>query len=864
MRVLVAASLLVAVAQAQVDVSNLRWRCIGPFRGGRTVGMDVVWNQPNIWYIGVNNGGVWKTTDYGHTWKPVFDDQPTGSIGCLGIAQSRPDTVYVGSGEGLHRPDLSVGDGIYKTTDGGKTWTNTGLKDGLQVSGISVDPENPDRVFVAVMGHPYGPNKTRGVYRTLNGGKSWEQVLFKDVHTGAAAVTIDPANPKVVYADLWASSEAPWENGGWQGAQCGLYKSTDGGAHWNPLKTGLPEGHGRIGFTICKANNKRLYATVDHPQKGGIYRSDDAGVTWKFMNGEPRVWGRGTDFAEVRVDPTNPDTVYAGNTSTYRSTDGGKTFECIKGAPGGDDYHTIVVHPTNPKLIGLAADQGAVISVNGGDTWSSWYNQPTAQFYHVSTGFEFPYWVYGGQQESGSAGVVSRGRNGAITFRDWITVGAEEYAYVAPDPLNTDIVYGNKGTKFFKSTGKVENIRPKFEGMRFIRTMPMLFSPANPKALYQAANFLMRTTDGGATWEKISPDLSRETWDVPESFSVVSDQGKTMQRRGVIYAVGLSRIDEKVIWCGTDDGLVWVSRDLGKNWKNVTPPGVTSWSKVSQIDAGQFELGTAYVSVNRLRCDDYKPYIYKTHDFGATWELVVQGLDNNPVNAVREDPVRKGLLYCATETQVWTSPNDGGSWHSLRVNMPCSSIRDIVVKDDDLVIGTHGRSFWICDQINILRQPGAALVAPSVAYLVEWNRNTDTPLPPEEPAGENPPDGICLDYTLKSNAGEVKLAILGPDGTVVRQWSSKDVLKPIDPLSITVDPRWARPLMAIGATKGAHRFAWDLRKEGTREGLGMAAIWQNTPTRRGEFVAPGSYRVRLTVDGSTHEVPLTIKPDPRG
>ena len=337
-----------------------------------------------------------------------------------------------------------------------------------------------------------------------------------------------------------------------------------------------------------------------------------------------------------------------------------------------------------------------------------------------------------------------------------------------------------------------------------------------------------------------------------------------MPRRGVIYAVGLSRIDEKVIWCGTDDGLVWVSRDLGKNWKNVTPPGVTSWSKVSQIDAGQFELGTAYVSVNRLRCDDYKPYIYKTHDFGATWDLVVQGLDNNPVNAVREDPVRKGLLYCATETQVWTSPNDGGSWYSLRANMPCSSIRDIVVKDDDLVIGTHGRSFWICDQINILRQPGATLVAPSVAHLVEWNRNTDTPIPPEEPAGENPPDGICLDYTLASRATDVELAILGPDGAVVRRWSSKDVPKPIDPKSISVDPRWARPPQALSAGKGAHRFVWDLRKEGTREGLGMAAIWQNTPTRRGEFVAPGSYRVRLTVDGTSHEVPLTIKADPRG
>ncbi len=871
MRVLAVVLLLTAACLSGAQkvspdrTSALEWRNIGPFRGGRTVGIDCVISQPNIWYIGVNNGGVWKSTDYGHVWKPVFDDQPTGSVGCLGIAQSRPDTVYVGSGEGLHRPDLSVGDGIYKTTDGGKTWTNTGLKDGYQVSGISVDPKDPDRVFVAVMGHPNGPNKTRGIYRTLNGGKTWESVLYKDEHTGAAAVAIDPVNPKVIYADLWASSEAPWENGGWQGKTSGLFKSVDGGTTWKQLTKGLPttdQGLGRIGFTICKANPKRLYATVDAPTVGGIFRSDDAGESWVRTNTEGRVWGRGSDFAEVRVDPTNADIVYAGNTSTYRSIDKGVTFECFKGAPGGDDYHTIFIHPTQPQIIGLAADQGATISVNNGETWSSFYNQPTAQFYHVSTDNRFPYWVYGGQQESGSAGVASRGRNGGITFRDWHTVGAEEYAYVAPDPLNPDRVFGNKGTRFSHKTGKVENIRPKFEGMRFIRTMPMLFSPANPHVLYQAANFLMKTTDGGDNWTKISPDLSRETWDVPEAYSVGKEEGAKMKRRGVIYAVGPSPMTEKIIWCGTDDGLVWVTKDEGANWTNVTPPDMTSWSKVSQIDAGHFAPGVAYVSVNRLRCDDMKPYIYKTDDFGKTWTLIVNGLDNSPVNAVREDPKKPGLLFAATETKVCFSADDGANWNSIRTNMPATSIRDLVIHEDDLVIGTHGRGFWIMDSFNMLRNLDDVLAKPPVAYQVEWNVYTDTPLPPEEPMGKNPPDGVALDYYLANGAQSVSIEIVNEKGEVVRKVTSDDKLTPVDPLKITVDPRWAAPPKPLRGTKGSHRYIWDLRTEGNPVGLGMTAIWLSTPTKRGVFVPPGMYTVKLTVDGKVHEQPIEIRPDP--
>ena len=854
------------VAPARYDC--LTWRCIGPYRGGRTVGADGIVSKPNVMFIGVNNGGVWKTTDYGHTWNPIFDDQPTGSVGCLAVAQSRPDTIYVGSGEGLQRPDLSIGDGVYKTVDGGKTWTNTGLKDGWQISDICVDPKNPDRAFAAVLGHPYGPNVTRGLFRTLNGGKSWEKVLYTDENTGATAVEIDPTNPKTVYCSLWSARQAPWENGLWQGKTSGLFKSTDGGATWKPINDGFPtpeQGRGRIGFTV--SNSKRLYATVDATENAGIYRSDDGGKHWIYTNSEPRIWSRGSDFAEVRVDPKNPNTVYAANTSMYKSTDAGKTFVCIKGAPGGDDYHTIWIHPKNPEIMLLAADQGATISVNGGETWSSWYNQPTAQLYHVSTDNQFPYNVYGGQQESGSVGIASRGGDGQITFRDWRPVGAEEYAYVAADPLNPNLIYGSKGSRYDKRTGETTSVRPKIEGLRFLRTMPMLFSEADPRALYLASNRLLKTLDGGANWEAISPDLSRETWDVPAPFASVSDSGKTMARRGVIYSVAPSPTDASLIWCGTDDGLLWLTRDGGKTWDNVTPKEIGSWSKIAQLDASRFSPGTAYAAVNRLRCDDNKPYIYKTDDFGKTWKPIIMGLpDNAPVNTVREDPKKPGLLYCGTERAVWFSADDGAHWNPLRNNMPATSIRDLVVHGDDLVVGTHGRSFWILDSVTALRQLSDApvsLYAPTTGYLVAWNRNSDTPLPPEEPDGKNPPDGVPLDYFLAKDTKLVTLEAIDSQENVVRRWSSTDKPDVLDPLKITVDPRWARPWQGLSASAGSHRFVWNLRLAAPASGLGMDAIWRDTPTAKGNWVAPGTYTIRLTADGKTVEEKLDVRDDPR-
>jgi photosystem II stability/assembly factor-like uncharacterized protein len=862
--------------------AGLRWRMIGPFRGGRTVGATGVRGQPNVFYVGVNNGGVWKTDDAGHTWNPIFDDQPTGSIGALAVAPSNPDILYVGSGEGLQRPDLSTGDGVYKSTDGGKTWTNVGLRDGQQISAIVVDPKDADRVFVAVLGHPYGPNKERGVYHTTDGGKTWKQVLAKDENTGAVALALDPAEPRTIYAVLWEARQGPWENGAWQGAGSGLYKSTDGGTTWKSLTKGLPtteQGLGRIGIAVAPSDPRRLYAIVDAPRLGGVYRSDDAGASWERVHSEQRVWGRGSDFAEIKVDPKNKDIVYVANTSAYRSTDGGATFTAFKGAPGGDDYHTFWINPDDPRIILLAGDQGAVVTLNGGRTWSSWYNQPTAQFYHVITDNQFPYWVYGAQQESGSAAVISRGPHGQITFRDWQPVGVEEYGYVAPDPLHPNLIYGGKVTRFDRATGQTQDVAPeavRSGKYRFLRTAPLLFSPVDPKCLFLGGNVLFKTTDGANSWQVISPDLSREKPDVPESVGVYRTPELAKQpRRGVIYTVAPSYKDADTIWAGTDDGLIHVTRDGGKTWKDVTPSEVTAWSKVSLMDAGRFDAATAYAAVNRIRLDDMRPHIYRTHDGGKTWQEIVRGLpDNAPVNVVREDRERQGLLFAGTERAVFVSFNDGDDWQPLRLNMPATSIRDLVIHGDDVVVGTHGRSFWILDDITPLRQLDAKtataavhLFRPQVTYRVHNNLNTDTPLPPEEPAGQNPPDGAVIDYYLKdAAAGPVTLEILDAKGQVVRRFSSADKAEPVEEKELDIPLYWIRPPRLLSAAAGAHRFVWDLHypPPSGRRRYPMTAIYHDTPsTPLGPWVLPGQYTVRLTVGDKSQEQPLMIKMDPR-
>ena len=868
---------LLAAASGQ-----LRYRMIGPHRGGRTKAAVGIPDQPNVFYIGAVNGGVWKTTDYGRTWQPIFDNQPTGSIGAIAVAPSNPDIIYVGSGEGLQRPDLSVGNGIYRSRDAGRSWVHLGLRDGQQIPQIAVDPRSSERLFVAVLGHPYGPNEERGLFRSVDGGATFQQVLSRGPDTGAIDVVIDPANPDTIYAALWEARQAPWENGEFSGPGSGLYKSTDGGTSWRQLTNGLPtfdvDGLGRIGIGIAPSSPTRLFLTIDARQRGGLYRSDDGGERWVLVNADPRVTSRGSDFAEVKVHPTNPDIVFTASIVAWKSVDGGSTFSALRGAPGGDDYHRIWINPRAPDVMLIASDQGAVVTVNGGETWSSWYNQPTAQFYHVVADNAFPYRVCGGQQESGSACVASRSDEGRITYRDWRPVGVEEYGYVAPDPLDPDIVYGGKLTRFDRRTGQVQNIAPSIlhgPEYRVVRTMPVIFSPIDPKTLYFASNVVWKTTDGGQHWAQISPDLTRESWEAPANVGKYRGTSTaTTSRRGVVYTLAASPLDINRLWAGTDDGLIHVTSDGGTTWTNVTPPGVGPWAKVSLMDASHTERDTAYAAVNTLRLDDLRPHIYRTRDAGQTWKHVDGGIpDGTIVNAVREDPKRPGLLFAGTEGAVYVSFDAGGSWQSLRLNMPATSIRDLVIKDDDLVVGTHGRSFWILDDITPLRQVDARVLAadvflyePQQATRVRGNMNTDTPLPPDEPAGENPPDGAVINYWLKAAVSAVTLEVSDAAGQIVRRYSSGDATPPVTDEG-NVPSYWIRPPVAPGKNAGMHRFVWDLHYPPPKAdafSFPIAAVPGNTPRQPlGPWVVPGRYTLTLIAGAVRAEQPLVIRMDPR-
>jgi photosystem II stability/assembly factor-like uncharacterized protein len=893
-------SFCTAVKAQQFDqklFSELRWRCIGPFRGGRTVAISGVPHQPNVFYMAAVNGGVWKTTDFGNTWNPIFDDQPTGSVGALAVAPSDPNIIYVGSGEGLQRPDLATGDGMYKSTDGGKIWTQLGtftdrlgpnLRDAQQITAILVDPKDPNRVFVAAQGHPYGPNAERGVFRSTDGGRSWEKILYKDENTGAADLAFDPTNPQTIYAALWAARVAPWEVRSGASiyiAGSGLYKSTDGGDTWKPLTKGLPgasEGLGRIGIAIAPSDAKRIYVSAEATKGGGVYRSDDAGESWKQVNGDRRIGGRGPGAMGIAVAPDNPDVIYVANTTTWKSTDGGKTFVGFKGAPGGDDYQRIWISPENSQIIALSSDQGAVISVNGGSTWSSWYNQPTAQFYHVTTDNRFPYWVYGAQQESGSAATLSRSDFGEITFRDWHLIGIFEYGYVAVDPLDPNILYGDWLTRTKQDIGEYAKVTPEAirrGEYRYARTLPVVFSPLEPHTLYFAANVLFKTTDAGNSWQVISPDLTRESYEIPANLGVfaASDPEKG-KHRGVIYAVAPSFKEANTIWAGTDDGLIHITRDAGKSWQNVTPPQLKPWSKVSIIEASHFDAGTAYAAINSFRLDDLRAHIFRTRDFGKTWTEITKGIPNGGAsNVVREDPVRKGLLFAGTEGAVYVSFNDGDDWQLLQLNLPHTSMRDLVIHSDDLIVATHGRSFWILDDIAPLRQLNADvakseshLFLPQTATRFRWNRNPDTPLPPEVPAGKNPPDGAIIDYYLASPAnGPVTLEIFDAHNQLVRKYASTD--KPPDMAKIAAENPipmyWVRPTQILSAAAGVHRFVWDLHyppPESVGHEFPISAIVHDTPrTPIGALALPGEYLVKLTVDGKSYNQPLTLRMDPR-
>ena len=865
----------------------MRWRSIGPFRGGRTKAITGVPGQPNVFYMAPVNGGVWKTNDYGRTWNPIFDDQPTGSIGSIAVAPSDPNIIYAGSGEGLARPDLSVGDGLYKSTDAGNTWTHLGLRDGQQIPYIIVDPRNANRLFVAVLGHPYGPNDERGIYRSTDGGATFQKVLSKDENTGGSDLEFDPKNPDIVYACLWEQRQGPWENGAWAGTNGGIFKSIDGGTTWRQLTRGLPaEGIVQADIAVAPSDGSRIYATVANPQTVRIYRSDDAGENWTLATTDNRPAGRigGGDLPVPVVDPQNRDTVIIASTVSYRSKDGGKTWVALRGAPGGDDYQRPWINPTMPNIIALASDQGAIISVNSGDTWSSWYNQATSQMYHVNADNAFPYRVCGGQQESGSACVSSRGNDGMITFREWHPVGVEEYGYAVPDPLNDNIIYGGKVTRYDRRIAQVQNVAPtpvRPADFRTLRTAPVAFSAADPHVMYFASNRLWKTATGGRSWTQISKDLTRKTWDPPATIGKYrsADTAKATQR-GVIYSVAPSPLSVNTIWAGTDDGLIHVTMDGGAKWKDVTPTDLKPFMKVSIIDAGHFDVKTAYAAINTLRLDDMRPHIYRTHDNGATWTAINNGIpDNAPVDVVREDPKQKGLLFAGTERETYVSFDDGEHWQSLRLNMPATSIRDLIIKNDDIVVGTHGRGIWILDDITPLRQIGnsqgsglsSQLFKPQVAYRVRQNTNTDTPIPPDEAAGTNPPDGAIINYTLASaSTGPVTLEILDAAGKSVRRYSSIERNDNPDEASAPVPLYWYRAPQRLSSDSGMHRFLWDIHYQpipgggGGRGGLPIAAVPHDTVAApSGPWAAPGQYTVKLTVDGKSYTQPLTLKMDPR-
>ena len=876
-----------AVAQTVPSelLNGLKWRLIGPFRGGRAVAVAGVPGDSTTFYFGAVNGGIWKTSDAGVVWTPIFDGQPVASIGALAVAPSDSKTIYAGTGESDIRSSLSFGNGVYKSVDGGQTWLHIGLEDTRHISRIVVDPQNPDLVYVGALGHVYGPNEQRGVYRSTDGGKHWTKVLDQGPEIGASDLAICSGHPQLLFAGMWHTWRPPWSSyapidrpGG------GLYRSQDAGKTWSRLSgTGLPEGDwGRVGVDVAP-DGKRVYALIQAKQ-AGLYRSDDGGNTWTLANNDPRLTSRAWYFNSITIDPNNPDVVYIPNVALYRSEDGGKTISIVRGAPGGDDYHQIWVDPRNSSNLVLGTDQGTTISLDRGRSWSSWYNQPTAQLYHVTTDNRFPYAVYGTQQDSGSAAVLSRTDHGQITPRDWFPAGPSESGYMALDPKDPNIIYLGASyggvARFDRRTGLSQDVTPwpvsifdsEIDQRKYRAPWSpvLVFSQIDPEALFLGTQYVMKTRDGGLHWETISPDLTGSTAVSAEKKASGAPTVENAKQRGfgVVATIAPSPLDGKLIWAGSDTGLIQLTRDGGKSWKNITPKGLGDWSEISLIEASHFDPAVAYAAVDRSRVDDPAPLLYRTRDYGATWQPITAGISAPAfLRAIREDPQSRGLLFAGTELGVNVSFDDGDHWQSLQLNLPVSSVRDLTIHGDDLVIATHGRSFWILDNITPLRQASDArkaktafLYHPAAAIRVDNDDFVGTPLPPEEPTAQNPPNGASIDYFLKSAASSVTLEFFDAQHNLVRRFSSEDQ-NPGKHSSIPVAERWFPQPEILAKTPGMHRFTWDLMW-GSSGGpvADDDAAFQNPS---GPKAVPGIYQVRLTIDGQFQSQPLEVEMDPR-
>src|SRR5215213_7592148 len=857
--------------------SGLRWRMIGPFRGGRVNAVSGVTGEPDTFYFGSVGGGVWKSLNSGRTWIPIFDANNVASIGAIAVSTTAQNTIYVGTGEPDMRDSIGYGDGVYKSTDAGKTWNHLGLENTKQIGRITVDPKNPNTVFVAALGNVYAPNPERGVYRSRDGGATWQKVLFKNDDLGAIDLAFDPVDPKTVYATLWNVRRPPWFiYAPANGPGAGIFKSVDGGTTWKEISEGIPlEGRGHIGIAVAPTNRNRLYAVVD-AKDGGVFTSNDAGATWTRLSNDKRLWDRGWYFEKVNVDPKNADIVYVMNTSTYRSTDAGKTWTPIKGAPGGDDYHQLWINPDDPKRMIVASDQGTIVTVDGAATWSSWYNQPTAQIYHVAADYRFPYWITGAQQDSGAVGTPSRSNHSDISNRDWegLCAGGEA-GYTAPDPMHPEILFGGTVSRCNVLTGETKNVSPERGAtpgqFRHAWTQPVVFSKADPHALYYANQFLYKTTNGGESWTQISPDLTREDPGVPANLNeAAAADAPADKRRGVIYTIAPSPLRAATVWIGTDDGLIQLTKDDGKTWQNVTPPAMTSWSKVVMIEASHSDVNEAYAAVERHQLADYEPHIYRTLDSGKTWTEITKGLPAGVyVQTVKEDPDRRGLLFTGTERAVFVSFDDGGHWQSLQLNLPPASMRDLAIHGDDLVVATHGRGFWMIDNITALRQisdevakTNAYLFQPASAYLLTPGNDNGTPMPRDEPIAENPPFGAVIDYYLKSNvSGPLAIEIIDPAGDVIRKYSSEDKPAPVNMETLNIPAYWVRTPESLSTAAGMHRWIWDLRPTPSPRPAGSGGGFGG---RGGApLVLAGSYTVRLIAGGKTLTQPLTIRADPR-